>query len=129
MKDNSRKRSKVAQRLFVKPVGEFKQVDLSIQRNVPKWMTRCFKNNRYLVMIDDNASTTSGFAIRAMVQRHDANPIDRHWSEMQKIKNELFGEEVTAIEYYPKKSELIDAANIYWLWIYPDNIIPTAINL
>ena len=78
-------------------------------------------------MVFDNTPTTKGFATKALIQKHDNLPITGHWSELQKIKNEIFGEETTAIEYYPANSRLVDEANIYWLWIFPDGIIPVQV--
>jgi hypothetical protein len=75
-------------------------------------------------MVYDNSPVSTGTAIRVMVQKHDDTPILKHWSEMQKIKNEVFGEETTAVEYYPPKSKLIDDHNIYWMWIFPDGVLP-----
>lgn len=118
-----RARLKEADKLFRKPAGKFLPVDLSRQKH-PKWMTRAYKNNRYTVMVNDNCPTDKGLAIRAMIQRHDDMPISNHWREIQNIKNEIFGYETTGIEYYPKESELIDDHNIYWLWIFPDGVLP-----
>ncbi|MGR9527665.1 DUF7694 domain-containing protein (plasmid) [Priestia megaterium] len=42
-----------------------------------------------------------------------------HGKEKQRIKNEIFGEEYTAIEVFPKESELVDEANMYHLWVLP----------
>ena len=70
-------------------------------------------------MINDNASIKGVTAVKAMVQRHDDKPIPGHWRQLQNIKNELFGTESTAIEFYPPESELEDVANIYWLWVIP----------
>jgi len=117
-------RKQVADKIMSRPVGEWQQVDLN-SRNHPDWMTRSFQNNRYVVMIADKTPTTHGNAIRVLVQRHDDEPIPKHWSEMQKIKNELFGKETTAIEYYPKESTLINDHNIYWMWIFEEGIIPS----
>lgn len=118
---------KEAKKLLRKPPGKFVPVDLN-EYPAPSWMTRVFKNNRYVVMINDNAPMTGGImAIRAMVQRHDDQPIPNHWREMQAIKSELFGPEVLAVEYYPPESELMDCANIYWIWIFPDDFMPRAI--
>ena len=98
-------------------------VELSQCEYVPEWMTRAYKNNRFVVMINDRALTTAhGHAIRAMIQRHDDTPIS--WQSKREIKNELFGTETTAIEYYPAESDLIDDHNIYWLWIFPEGILP-----
>ena len=50
------------------------------------------------------------------VRRHDKQPMG--WAELQRIKNELFGPEFLAIEVYPRQSKLIDAANMYHLWLF-----------
>lgn len=44
--------------------------------------------------------------------RHD-------WREMQRIKNELVGEEVEAVEVFPAESRLVDTSNQYHLWCFP----------
>lgn len=113
--------------MFNKPRGKWEQIDLSTHSH-PKWMTRAFKNNMFMVMVNDNANTTHGKAIRALVQKHDDSKILNHWQEMQRIKNEIFGEETTAVEFYPAKSKLIDDHNIYWMWIFPRGIIPEMID-
>lgn len=41
------------------------------------------------------------------------------WREAQRIKNELAGEDATAIEIYPPAGEVIDAADMYHLWVLP----------
>jgi hypothetical protein len=46
---------------------------------------------------------------------------------MQRIKNEIFGPETWAVEYYPSQSKLQDIHNIYWLWIYPGEVLPIPI--
>jgi len=117
-----------AKKLLNKPKGKFLPVNLEEATAVPEWMTRAYSNNRYVVMIDDNAPMTKGItAIKAMVQRHDDKPITGHWKEMQSIKNELFGEDKTAVEYYPATENLLDDHNIYWLWIIPDGELPLAV--
>lgn len=120
-----RARRREARRLKKKGRGRWVRVDLqTTDAPVPDWMTRCYRNNYYTVMIEDDAPTTKGSAIKAMVQAHDDLPIPRHWREMQRIKNELFGEETTAIEYYPAQSDLVDDHNIYWLWVFPEGQLP-----
>lgn len=106
------------------PPTKLEAIDLSKATYRPEWMTRAFRNNRYVIMINDNAATTHGPAIRCMVQKIDNTPINFHWRSMQAIKNEIFGREATAIEYYPAHSELIDDKNIYWMWVFPDGVIP-----
>ena|ERR1700761_3374936 len=88
-------------------------------------LTRGFKNETYEVMISDNAETTKGNATVAFISRYDYNPVS--WAEMQKIKNEIFGEEITAIEYYPPNKTLIDNVNVYWMWIFDEGVLPMPI--
>jgi len=120
-------RKKEAKRLLNLPPGRLEPIDLSTARFVPNGMTRAFRNNRYTVMVFDNHLTSSGTATRIMVQKHDDTPISFHWREMMRIKNDLFGEETIAVEFYPKKSELIDDHNIYWMWIFPEDQLPKPI--
>lgn len=119
-----RQRKKLARKEFQKPVTKFEQIDLTKSEFVPKGMTRAYRNTRYTVMVYDNHHTTKGFATRVMIQKHDNTIIMYHWSELQKIKNEIFGPETTAVEYYPAQSRLIDDHNIYWLWIFPEGVLP-----
>lgn len=51
-----------------------------------------------------------------------------NWSEKQRIKNDLFGEESLAIEVFPKESELVDEADMYHLWILHDKQLPFGID-
>ncbi len=120
----SKKRMIAANKEFKKPVTKFEQIDLSKSEFIPKGMTRAYRNTRFIVMVYDNSPVSTGTAIRVMVQKHNDTPIVNHWSEMQKIKNEIFGEETTAIEYYPANSQLIDDYNIYWFWIFPEGALP-----
>ena len=112
-----------AKRLLKKPAGKLEPLDLSEYPNAPGWMTHCYRNNRYTVMINANARIMGIDAIKAMVQRHDDRPIPGHWRQLQNIKNKIFGDEATAIEFYPPESELEDVANIYWLWVIPPEAV------
>lgn len=120
-----KERSKAAAKLFKLKPGKLEPVDLTKSNFVPQGMTRAYRNNRYVVMVYDSTILPHGIiATKVLVQRNDAAVLVNHWQEMQAIKNEIFGEEVTAIEYYPKESKLINDHNIYWLWIFPDGLIP-----
>lgn len=107
-----------ARKRFKLPRGPWNEIDLSARPH-PADMTRCYTNNRFVVMVydDDTFPLWPVRAIRVMVQRHDDKPIPNHWRELQRIKNEIFGHEIWAVECYPAEPELIDDANIYWLWI------------
>lgn len=124
MKVSKRQKRIAAAKEMAKPVTAFERLDLSKASMVPDGMTRAYRNTRYTVMVYDRSPVSTGFAIQVLVQRHDETPIPNHWSEMQKIKNEIFGPEITAVEYYPPQSKLIDKKNIYWMWIFPEGVMP-----
>lgn len=44
----------------------------------------------------------------------------RDWRDFQRIKNELVGPEIEAIELYPAESRLMDSANQFHLWCVMD---------
>jgi hypothetical protein len=46
---------------------------------------------------------------------------DIGWAEKYKIKNELFGENRIAIEVFPKADRLVDACDVYHLWVFDKN--------
>lgn len=127
MKITKRQRRLAAQKELKRAVSSFEPIDLTKASFVPTGMTRAYRNTRYTVMVYDNAKVTTGYATQVLVQKHDDTPILHHWSEMQKIKNEIFGPETTAIEYYPAESSLINSHNIYWMWIYPEGVLPLPI--
>lgn len=126
-----RQRLLAAKKQYKQPVTPFVPIDLTTAKFVPKGMTRAFQNTRYTVMIYDNCEAQTELclcpAIRVMIQKHNDTPIINHLSELQKIKNEIFGPEVTAVEYYPAESELVNDHNIYWLWIFPGGGLPIPI--
>lgn len=75
------------------------------------------KDRQYCVMTR-KINTVWGGIEHACIK--SANDSDISWSEKQRIKNELFGENVTAIEVFPASNNLVDAANMYHLWILPE---------
>ncbi len=75
-----------------------------------------YMNNRYVVQCFFNRSIIGKPATKVMVRRCDSEPI-YSWPDLQRIKNEIFGAEAEAIQMFPKQSELVDDANLYWLWV------------
>jgi len=118
----TKEQMKEAKRLLKLNPGKFKMIDLS-SRSHPDFINRAYMNNRYVVMISDNLKIGKQTAIRAMIQRHDDKPIPNHWKEIQGIKNEIFGTEEVAIEFYPRQRYVVDDANIYWIWIFQKGVL------
>jgi hypothetical protein len=94
--------------------------------NWPAWCTRVYWNNRFTAMVDDSARTTRGPAIKVYVEAHACGR-DVFWKDLQRIKNEIFGPQALAVQYYPRESELVDVVNVYWLFVYPDGWLPEPI--
>ncbi len=57
-------------------------------------------------------------SLQLAIRRHDSAPIDG-WDDLQRIKNEIVGEDATAIEVYPPASALVDQANMRHLFVLP----------
>lgn len=78
-------------------------------------MNRCYLyKNKYCAMTRE-VETEWGKVIHCCFRNLEG--IDMEWSEKQWIKNSLFGENRVAIEVYPSKERLVDAANMYHLWV------------
>lgn len=85
----------------------------------PKPGVEVFKNSMYVVQAFQMKDSPWGFFKKVGVRRNDAQPI-RSWSDMQRIKNEIFGADSFAIEFYPKESMKVDDANLYWFFVCMD---------
>lgn len=86
--------------------------------------TECFVNDVYQVNMKDIKDEDGHTWKYLSIKRRDKKPI-HDWRALQRIKNELVGEEYEAIEIYPRESELIDEANQYHLWVMEkDRICP-----
>jgi hypothetical protein len=81
-----------------------------------------FLNNRYQVAARA-CETPSGPMIHLSIKRRDKLPI-HDWRDIQRIKNELVGPEVEGMELYPAESQLVDTANQYHIWCFPNAKFP-----
>lgn len=77
------------------------------------------KSSKYVVMIR-SVETEWGSVEHACIR--NAESTDISWAEKQRIKNEIFGKETIAIEVFPKESLLVDEANMYHIWVLPENM-------
>lgn len=93
-----------------------------IQNDCPGFIS-IMQNNLYTVQIFSHSAKIYEDAFanigHLLVRRNDEGPI-RSWSDMQRIKDELAGPERVAVEVYPERSNLVDQANNYHLWIFPE---------
>lgn len=108
-------------RLQKKPWNEFEDVThdsrtIELLRSMNYHIDKVYRNNKYIVMVHYNEIKNDKKYTRVMSRRSDSQPIC-NWHDLFRIKNEIFGEEVEAIQFLPKKSELLDTANLYWFFI------------
>ena len=94
-------------------------VDLS-QEQKKTGASEIYFNNRYIVFVYFRARKNKQTYTKAMCRRCDGRPICS-WGDLFRIKNELFGDETEALQFLPKKSELVDQANLYWFFIPSDD--------
>lgn len=89
-------------------------------------------DQKYCVMsreIDTDMGKVTHMCIRSQGRKETGwQGEDIPWAEKQRIKNEIYGKELTAIEVFPKESELVDEANMYHLWILHDFKLPFGID-
>lgn len=119
-----RAKEKHVKRLVAGGWNEFKDITEQA-RNSPAWSAftgdkpiQVFQNNLFIVQVFE-VFTAWGWLKKAMIRRSDARP-EHDWAVIQRIKSEVFGPEVTALEVYPRESRKVDVANLYWIWILPN---------
>lgn len=80
-------------------------------------MDRSYENGTYAVMTRQ-VETAWGVVTHACIRNKDHTDIP--WSDKQWIKDTLFGPERVAVEVFPPVEQLVDAANMYHLWVLPE---------
>ncbi len=76
-----------------------------------------WKNCAFCVLVR-TVETEWGPVLHAAIRNVSETNIP--WRDMQRIKDELFGEERVAVEVFPPRDELVDEANMYHLWVLPE---------
>jgi len=84
-----------------------------------------YANSIYMVFVDRQTDLAEGEfknkITHLSIKRKDKRPC-KSWADFQAIKNELVGQEVDAVEVYPKESNLVNTANQYHLWCFPPEL-------
>lgn len=83
---------------------------------------RAAENGVFAVMVRETSAGAWGDVTHAWV-RTASQATDLTWAEKQRIKDELFGRERVAIEVFPPRSEMVDAANLFHLWVFPKGFV------
>ena len=90
-----------------------------------------FRNNLYEVWAyraihrDPESGEDAGPPlIHLSIKRRDRLPIDyNRWRILQRIKDELLGEDVECVELYPRADRLVDTSHQYHLWALPTGFL------
>ena len=81
------------------------------------------KNNKYLVAVYKYPVQNIGSVMHLVIERHDKGPI-RKWEDLQRIKNEIAGEEVEGVELFPAEKRKIQTDKVHLWCIPPDQTFP-----
>jgi hypothetical protein len=85
-----------------------------------------WRNDKYVVIVE--RTTDTGDVMSLSIRRDDRKPAG-DWRDLQRIKNEIAGPEVEAINLHPAESRLVDTANQTWLWCMPPGVtLPLGFN-
>lgn len=108
------------------PDSEFKIIKSKFIENYknlknywPDELNRAYINGEYAVLV--RTINTEWGKIRHAAIRN-VNSTDISWAQKQEIKDKIFGKHKIGIEVYPAEEKLVDAANMYHLWILPINM-------
>lgn len=86
------------------------------------YMARCehYVDDTYHVAIDRRPDHGFPFPlVHLSIKRHDRVAM-HDWRDLQEIKNQMVGVDAEAIELYPAESRVVDTANQYHLWAFPN---------
>lgn len=76
-------------------------------------LVRAVHRNKVFAVLDRPVEGARHLAVSSL---SGARPT---WWEMQRIKNEIAGEDATAVEVYPPQSEVVDGADMFHIWVVP----------
>lgn len=78
-----------------------------------------YRNSRFQVQAAMMNAAPFGRIVWLSIKRIDREPM-HDWRELQRIKNEIIGAEIEAVEIYPAESRVVDTSNQYHLWCFVD---------
>lgn len=79
-----------------------------------------YHNNLFAVQLFKRMvriGTEEVVCLHLAITRHDGAEI-REWETLQRIKNEVAGDETIAVEVYPRRSEVVNQANMRHLFVW-----------
>lgn len=113
MSKTAKARKRAVDRLARGPAGPWVRVDGAVE-GAPAGAT--VVRNNHVVAVCTREESGWGPIIHIAVRRLDAQPI-RSWAALQRMKNELVGEDRVAVEVFPRASESVDDGMLH-LWVF-----------
>lgn len=131
MKINNRETRRKNKSLFAHQVkkgrwGDWREYKIDYQQMINRGFTltglkRFVSNDLYSVQFYEHSCQLCSQWVKIhhlVIRRHDEGKTIP-WASKQRIKNELAGEDATAIEIFPSVENLVDEANVFHLWVLP----------
>ena len=81
-----------------------------------------WRNDQYVVHVTRRAAGEHAGTVEHLSIRRADRAAARDWRHFQRIKDEIAGPDVEAVELYPARARLVDNANQYHLWCLPPGI-------
>lgn len=76
---------------------------------------KVWQTDRYTIMEDCPVVKDVGPVRHLRIVRHDGGRIDS-FADLQRIKDDLWGKKIVAIQVFPASEDLIDVSNTLHLW-------------
>jgi len=99
--------------------GAWERIELPQGAPGGGWLGRVryiFRNRLYVVMCRP-VTTRAGEVVHCSMRT--ASNLEPPWRDKQRIKNECFGADRVAVEIMPTVANLVDAADMYHMWVMP----------
>jgi hypothetical protein len=88
----------------------------TLHPSMPDGLVRALNNHTYAVMVYAEVASPLGLVTPIGIRRHDEGTAFP-WHDLQRIKDEVAGSNRVAVEVFPQTTDLVDAADMRWLWV------------
>lgn len=101
------------------PAAEIRSIIPALGIGWPAQVSRVWRNSVFVVLFRE-VETEWGPVAHLAIRTIGEDVVE--WAEKQRIKDELMGPERVGVEVFPPRSDLVDEANMYHLWILPEGM-------
>lgn len=79
---------------------------------------RAWRNNRFAVLAMD-----AGDYVHVLIRPFAGATGEPRWRDKQRLKNELFGDNVIAIEIMPRQCDVVATSDVWHMWLVPHELL------